>query len=68
MPEKIALKIAGMSCEHCVMRVKKAAESIEGGTNVEVDLASGSMKAEVESPEKTESIKEAINEAGYQVS
>ena len=35
------IKIKGMSCQHCVMTVKKALEEIDGIANVAVDLATG---------------------------
>ena len=65
MPENIKLKITGMTCEHCVMRVTKAAESVEGVSDIRVDLASGSLEASVDSPDKVEKIKEAVADAGY---
>jgi copper chaperone len=39
--QTIKLKIGGMSCNHCVMRVKKALETCAGVKSAEVDLASG---------------------------
>jgi len=66
MPEKVHLKITGMTCEHCVMRVTKAAESIEGVSDVKVDLASGSLEASVDSPDAVEKIKAAVEDAGYE--
>jgi len=32
----ITLKIEGMSCQHCVMRVKKAIDSVQGVSKAEV--------------------------------
>jgi copper ion binding protein len=66
MPEDIKLRVTGMSCEHCVMHVTKAAEGVEGVTDVKVDLASGSLEAKVDSPEKVEEIRQAVADAGYQ--
>jgi len=67
MPEKIHLKVTGMTCQHCVMRVTKAAEGIEGVADVKVDLASGSLEATVDSPDAVEEIKAAVEDAGYQI-
>jgi len=67
MAEKTEMHIAGMTCQHCVMRVTKAAEGIEGVSDVKVDLASGILEAQVDSPEKTGKIREAVIDAGYQV-
>ena len=66
MPERIELKVTGMTCEHCVMRVTKAAEGIEGVSDVKVDLASGSLEAMVDSPDTVQKIRDAVEEAGYQ--
>ena len=66
MPESIHLKVTGITCEHCVMRVTKAAEAIEGVSDVKVDLASGSLEATVDSPDAVEKIKAAVEDAGYQ--
>ena len=35
------LKVKGMSCQHCVMSVRKALGQLEGIKNVQVDLAKG---------------------------
>ena len=35
------LQIKGMSCEHCVARVKKMLESLDGVSSAEVSLADG---------------------------
>ena len=42
------LKVEGMSCQHCVGRVKKYLESVENVTDVHVDLEnkSADFKAE----------------------
>ncbi len=68
MPEKIHLQVTGMTCQHCVMRVTKATEGIEGVSNVKVDLASGALEATVDSTEAIQKIKAAVEAAGYQVS
>lgn len=38
------LIVKGMSCEHCVNRVKKLASGVEGVSDVQVDLASGKVQ------------------------
>ncbi|QIB27766.1 heavy-metal-associated domain-containing protein [Caloranaerobacter azorensis] len=61
------LFIEGMSCNHCIMAVKKALSEVEGVTSVDVDLES--KKAVVEfSKEVGENIlKDAVIKAGYEV-
>ena len=61
------IKIEGMSCEHCVMRVKKALDGITGITEANVTVGSASIKYE-ESKVKMEDIYAAIEKAGYKVS
>lgn len=56
--------IEGMSCGHCVNHVKEALIEI-GGKAVEVDLAS--KTAILEGEISDESIKEVIDEVGYEV-
>lgn len=61
------IKIKGMSCQHCVMAVKKALSSIKGIENVEVSLERGeaifSMNEEVD----LGVIKKKIEETGYEI-
>lgn len=61
------IKVEGMSCGHCVMRVKKAIEEVEGVRKADVDLQKKQAVVEYEegkaNPEK---IKAAIREAGYE--
>ncbi len=38
---EITLKIKGMSCSHCEMRVKKALESVDGVANAKADYKKG---------------------------
>ena len=61
------IKIEGMSCGHCVMRVKKALDGIDGITEANVTVGSASVKYD-ESKAKMEDIHSAIEKAGYKVS
>ncbi|KKG12634.1 COP associated protein [Methanosarcina sp. 2.H.T.1A.6] len=61
------IKVEGMSCGHCVMRVKKAIEGMQGVKKVDVSLEN--KQAVVEFDEGTtsvEKIKAAIKETGYE--
>jgi copper chaperone len=61
------LKIEGMKCDHCVLKVGRAIASVQGVTEVDVNL--GKKEAVVEFEEaKTdlEKIKAAVREAGYE--
>ncbi len=61
------IKIAGMSCEHCVKRVTKALEGLPGVKNVKVSLEKGEATFEAPPELTLEEIAKAISEAGYQV-
>lgn len=57
--------IEGMSCGHCVGHVKEALQEITGISNVDVRLEE--KAAYIEGNASEEEIKEAIQEAGYDV-
>jgi copper chaperone CopZ len=65
---KTTLKIQGMTCNHCVMRVAKALKAVPGVQDALVDL----QKAEAlvtyeESKVGPEKLSIAVVEAGYKV-
>ena len=60
------LKIEGMSCQHCVMRVKKAISQLPGVTGSEVEI--GNVKVTYdEAKVQEEALRKAVEEAGYKV-
>jgi len=61
------LKVKGMSCQHCVMSVKKALSQLEGIKNVQVDLAKGEVQFDNTKEVVLNRIEKAIEEAGYEV-
>lgn len=61
------LKVKGMSCQHCVMSVKKALGQLEGIQSVEVDLDKGEVRFENTRSVAQNLIEKAIDDAGYQV-
>jgi copper ion binding protein len=64
---KKLISIEGMSCGHCVKHVEGALGEIDGILRVVVDLSG--KNAVIESSQEVEDamIKEAIEEAGYDV-
>ena len=62
------LKIQGMTCNHCVMRVAKALKAIPGVVDAQVDLQKGEAVVTYDdakvAPEK---LSFAVVEAGYRV-
>jgi copper ion binding protein len=60
------IKIEGMSCQHCVMRVKKAIDGLPGVSNSEVAIGSAAVTFD-ENRLKPEDLKAAVEKAGYKV-
>ena len=61
--DKREFKVDGMMCNHCRANVENAIKSVEGVTDVTVDLASGT--ASVIGTASDESIIQAITDRGY---
>ncbi|QIK64002.1 heavy-metal-associated domain-containing protein [Leucobacter viscericola] len=59
--------VTGMTCGHCVLSVTEEVSEVAGVTDVEVDLASGNLAVTSNDPVDAEKIREAVEEAGYQV-
>jgi len=59
--------VSGMTCGHCVSSVKEEIGEVSGVTGVEVDLATGLVTVESDSPLDTAAIRAAVEEAGYEV-
>ena len=62
---KTVIKIDGMSCNHCVMAVKKEIQKLNV-QNLEVKIGEASIEFD-ENKINLENIKQAIEEAGYTV-
>ena len=63
---EVTVKIEGMSCMHCVMRVKKALESLKGVQSSDVQIGTAKVSFD-ESAVRKEEIEKAISDAGYKV-
>jgi copper chaperone len=61
----IEFQVEGMSCQHCVAAVTNAIRGQDATAQVKVDLATG--RVAVESTQPADSLKTAIDEAGYTV-
>ena len=60
------LKINGMTCQHCVSSVTKALESIEGVTDVSVNLEASEASYTADASVPLETIKNAISKIGFE--
>lgn len=62
------LNVQGMSCNHCVSTVTKALNELQGVQSVNVDLKANTVTVSYdETASNLGQIKEAIEEAGYDV-
>ncbi len=60
------ISIEGMSCQHCVMRVKKAIEGLKGVTKSDVAVGQAKVTFD-EALIQQKDIEEAIVKAGYKI-
>ncbi len=60
------VNVKGMSCQHCAKSVTEALEGL-GAKDVSVDLLSGEVMYEEDTPIAPEAIKEAIVKIGFEV-
>lgn len=61
---EIKIKIEGMSCMHCVGRVKQALSALAGVSEANVEVGSASVKFD-ETKLSRQDIETAIKKAGY---
>lgn len=61
------VKIEGMSCQHCVMAVKKAMGGLKGIEDSEVEIGSARVKFD-DTLVRIEDIEQAIEKVGFKVS
>ena len=65
---KSTLKIQGMTCNHCVMRVAKALKAVPGVQDAQVDLQKGEAVVSYDETKVTmEKLSFAVVEAGYKI-
>lgn len=63
---KETLKIDGMTCDHCVMHVTNALESVEGVEKAKVSLKKKAL-VKFDAPADLDQMALAVAEAGYKV-
>jgi copper chaperone len=61
------VKIKGMSCQHCVMAVRKALSALDGVKEVEVNLEKGEASISHDKPIDLEEVRKTIEKSGYEV-
>lgn len=63
---EIKLIIEGMNCKHCVGRVQKAIDNLDGVNSSNVEMGSAIVNID-ESKLSTGVLVKAINDAGYKI-
>lgn len=63
---KTTIQIEGMSCQHCVNRVKKALDALTGVTSSDVAIGSATVVFDDARLSEAE-IRSAIEKAGYKI-
>jgi len=64
---KTSIKVAGMTCQHCVNSVTEEVSGLTGVVSVNIDLASGNVEIESENELSATDLEAAVHEAGYEV-
>lgn len=64
---KVQIFIEGMTCGHCSARVEKALKAVDGIVDAKVDLANKNAIVELSSSVDDSVLKEAVEDAGYDV-
>ncbi len=64
---EISLKIEGMSCQHCIMHVKKAVDGVNGVSSSDVAIGSAKVIYDDSKADK-DAIVRAVQKAGYKIS
>ena len=59
--------VTGMTCEHCVRAVTEELSALPGVEEVRIDLAGGKATVTSDAPLPVESVRAAVDEAGYEL-
>lgn len=66
--ETIALKVEGMSCQHCVNAIEGSVGKLQGVSNVKVSLDQETVEVSFDNSKVTkEDLKNVIEDQGYDV-
>ena len=60
-------KVQGMTCHHCVATVTEEIGQLPGVRSVDVVLETGELTVHAEPPLTSEAVREALEEAGYEL-
>ena len=65
MSQTQTYEVVGMTCGHCVSSVSEEVGALVGVREVNVDLGTGRLELTADQPVTTESVRAAVEEAGY---
>lgn len=60
-------QVSGMTCGHCVSAVKGELGKLDGVSDVDVDLATGTVTVRSETELDAATVEAAVDEAGYEL-
>jgi copper ion binding protein len=66
-PVSQQFRISGMTCGHCVQAVTEELSSLDGVQSVEVDLDSGTATVRSAAELDRDAVRDAVDEAGYEL-
>ena len=66
MPSTV-ITVTGMTCSHCVQAVQSEISKLDGVSDVDVDLETGAVTILGEQLPSTESLRKAVDDAGYEL-
>lgn len=61
-----SITVTGMSCEHCANAVRAEVSKLPGVTEVDVDVAAGTVRIGGDPMPTDTALRQAIEEAGYE--
>lgn len=65
--QTLTFHIPQMNCDHCVHKITKFVQDLQGVTTVECFLETKEVKVSFQSPANQEQIIEAIEDCGFEV-
>jgi copper chaperone len=65
--ETRSVVVTGMSCEHCATAVRAEVGKLPGVSEVDVDVAAGTVRITGEPLPAEAALREAVEEAGYEL-
>ncbi|WP_350275121.1 heavy-metal-associated domain-containing protein [Kribbella sp. HUAS MG21] len=66
-PIETVYSVEGMTCGHCASSVTGELSKLDGVVSVDVEVSSGSVTVRSTSPLDRETVRGAVDEAGYQL-